>query len=406
MASNRWVAIDPDILTHPLVGAGQAVAPADPNRGAYSRMEAWLWIICNASFADHTINNRGRRMTLQRGDLLGAWAFLAHTFNWSAKATRAWVERLIEDNMLQRKAVEGQAAAGAAATPTEDTNIVPFYGNQATILGIVNYWRFQFDGAAPCSDNKGNQKGNQLGGHLGNQPEPLSVSKLADKYVLQQQQGEPPGQPVGQPKGQHITKEATITVGELHNPLSEASSDKSGNALANSPHPDPHPIADGNGGKSKRKRRSTLYSEAFEVFWTGYPDRTNNSKPKAFEEWERLAEPDQNAALASLPPFGAYCRKNPDYRCLHAERYLRDRRWESHLAPAGGTPWWKDPAQIAQLTADRWLTGIARYANGVWDVGKLGPPPGHPECIVPQALVKELALTEKYDARGFARGGH
>jgi len=379
MASNRWVAIDPDILTHPLVGAGQPVAPADPSRGAYSRMEAWVWIICNASFADHTVTNRGRKMTLKRGDLLGAWAFLAHTFNWSAKTVRAWVDRLIEDNMLQRRAIEGQKATSADAD--DDTQ---FYGNQATILAVVNYWRFQFDGDTTCADNKGNQKGNQLGNQLGNQSAELSASQIADKYILQPQQGQPVGQPVGQPKGQHITIDTLTTVESNNRGLSEASSDEKAK-------------------KPKRKRRETPYSEAFEVFWAGYPDITNNSKPRAFEQWERLGEPDQNAAVTSLPAFNAYCRKNPDYRCVHAERYLRDRRWESHLQSQSSVPWWKDSKQIAQLTRDRWLTGISKYANGVWDVGKLGPPPGHPECIVPPELVAEMRLAEIYNEKGLRR---
>jgi hypothetical protein len=388
MASNRWVAIDPDILTHPLVGAGQAVSPADPARGAYSRMEAWVWIICNASFADHAVYNRGRKMTLQRGDLLGAWAFLAHTFNWSAKTVRIWIEKLIEDNMLQRRALEEQKALNG------DQNDVPetYWGNQSAILSIVNYWRFQFDEACE-GQPRGNQKGNQEGDQQGNQQNRLSASKLADKYVLQQQQGQPIGQPEGQPKGQHITSTIT-TVESNNNPLSEASSDDMQLILGDKPETKP---------KGKRKRRSTFYSEAFEVFWVGYPDRTNNSKPKAFEEWERLPEPDQNAAVASLPGFASYCRKKPDYQVLHAERYLRDRRWESFLASAQSMPWWKDQAQIAKLNEDRWRSGIDRYANGIWDIEKLGPPPGHAECIVPVTLIDELNLAEIYTDKGIRR---
>lgn len=144
MASNRWVAIDPDILTHPLVGAGQQVPPADPSRGSYSRMEAWIWLICNASFADHTVINRGRKMTLARGDLLGAWAFLAHQWNWSAKTVRTWVEKLIADNMLKKKAVELQSEHHGSSD-TSGTEDGKYYGNQAQVLSVVNYWRFQFE---------------------------------------------------------------------------------------------------------------------------------------------------------------------------------------------------------------------------------------------------------------------
>jgi hypothetical protein len=156
--SNRWVAIDPDILIHPLVGAGQPVPPADPLRGAYSRMEAWVWLICNASFADHTIFNRGRKMTLQRGDLLGGWRCLAQTWNWSVKTVRVWVEDLIADKMLNRRAVELQGELNVENHGNQQGN---YYGNQAQILSVVNYWRFQFEGyelGQPTGQPRGNQR--------------------------------------------------------------------------------------------------------------------------------------------------------------------------------------------------------------------------------------------------------
>lgn len=390
MASNRWVAIDPDILTHPLVGAGQPVAPADPERGAYSRMEAWLWIICNASFQDHTVMNRGRKMTLRRGDLLGAWAFLAHTFNWSAKTVRSWVESLINDNMLQRRALEQQE--GANEEPKNDV----YYGNQATILNIVNYWRFQFESEPQNASNgayiEGNQNGNQLGNQSGNQFEELSASKLADKYILQQQQGQPVGQPPGQPKGQHITSNNTSTVESKQLTLSEPSSDEK--VLPEAPEPK---------RKKPRRKHAAEYSEAFEIFWGAYPDRTNNSKVRAFAEWETLEEPEQNAALASLPAFSSYCHKNPEYRTVHAERYLSQRRWESFQPQVIHGVWWQDAAQVAKVSRDRWLAGIAKHANGIWPSKELGPPPGASGCVVPRALIDELRLTERFDHNGIAR---
>jgi hypothetical protein len=163
MASNRWIALDPDVLNHPLVGAGQRVEPADKSRGSYSRMEAWVWLICNASFADHTVINRGRKMTLQRGDLLGAWRYLAFTWNWSAKTVRVWVEKLVADNMLCKKAVELQIEhnGGTENQGREEGN---YYGNQAQVLSVVNYWRYQFEGyelGQPTRHDEGQANGNQ-----------------------------------------------------------------------------------------------------------------------------------------------------------------------------------------------------------------------------------------------------
>jgi len=396
MASNRWVAVDPDILNHPLVGAGQPVAPADPMRGAYSRMEAWLWIICNASFADHTVTNRGRKMTLQRGDLLGAYAFLGHTFNWSRRTVKAWIDKLVEDNMLSRRAIEQQEAHKVVGEAVADVEDAGFYGNQATILSVLNYWRFQFDKAPSEGGHQfEHQSGHQNEHQSVHQSAELSASKIADKYILPLQQGTPvetPTEtPVGTPKRTHITIDNNYPSSSNNNPLSEASSDD-----------DKIPK------KLKRLRKPKVYSEAFEIFWTGYPDRTNNSKLKAFEEWERLEEPDQNAALASIPAFGAYCRKQKDYRCVHAERYLRDRRWESFVqqqGQTGQTPWWRDPEQLKRLSDDRWRKGIEELTQGKdeWPEDKLGPPPGRRGCVIPAHIVSELNLTEIYSPAGIKR---
>lgn len=75
-------------------------------------------------------------------------------------------------------------------------------------------------------------------------------------------------------------------------------------------------------------RKAQVYDLAFESFWKNYPDRRNNSKPTAFKEWRKLDEEDQRLATESLAAFSAYCRSTPDYRVVHCERYLRDRRFE------------------------------------------------------------------------------
>ncbi len=79
----------------------------------------------------------------------------------------------------------------------------------------------------------------------------------------------------------------------------------------------------------KRPKTTMAYSQDFESFWQSYPDRTNNSKPRAFAEWQKLSEVDRGLAASGIPAFSAYCRKNKDYRAVHCERYLSQRRFES-----------------------------------------------------------------------------
>jgi len=68
-------------------------------------------------------------------------------------------------------------------------------------------------------------------------------------------------------------------------------------------------------------------------------------------------------------------------------------------------PWWDDTEKLAAVTSDQWRGSIAKHANGIWPIDKLGPPPGHRDCRVPAALIAELDLAAKYDpSTGFARG--
>lgn len=403
MASNRWVAIDPDILTHPLVGAGQPVAPADPSRGAYSRMEAWVWIICNASFADHTVFNRGRKMTLKRGDLLGAWAFLAHTFNWSAKTVRAWIEKLVSDNMLQRRAIEEQARV---RPDTEADDGGQFYGNQSTILSVVNYWRFQFD-EVPAGQPKGNQKGNQLGDHNGNQSSKVSVSEKAEKYILQQQQGQPIGQAEGQPKGQHITK-------DIHNNVSSSATRKR--------------------ASRRRSADDALMLDQALLAYNGAAEQFGFAKvgtfsPARIDTLERrLADigglENFKLALSAIPRnrflMGqAAPRPGQQPFRLDFERLLSTRSGlgdvlaglldqaksgEATIVGPNGKRWgwWRPEADKMQktLTADYWRRALdAARPNGVWPWWQLGAPPGHSECLVHPDVVAERGLVAIYQGR-------
>lgn len=210
MASNRWIAINVDVLNHPLVGAGQPVAPADPCRGSYSRLEAWFWMISEANFEAGHIINRGRRMRLDRGDLAGAYSFLAHTWNWTPKTVRSWLEKLIEEGMISRRVMHAdEQMQHGQVVPTSEPTKGKQFGNHAQVLTICNYDRYQFSGdTTPMSQGqaRGKQLGKQKGKHQGKQLSELSTSKQTEKDELPPQQRQAPGQAKGQAKGQAPTE--------------------------------------------------------------------------------------------------------------------------------------------------------------------------------------------------------
>lgn len=86
--------------------------------------------------------------------------------------------------------------------------------------------------------------------------------------------------------------------------------------------------ADPNPKVSGEKRKRAPYPEAFEDFWREYPTDSLMSKKNAFERWSRLTPEDRNAAKAAIPAFRRHCHANPDYRPLHAERFISQRRFD------------------------------------------------------------------------------
>lgn len=159
--------------------------------------------------------------------------------------------------------------------------------------------------------------------------------------------------------------------------------------------------------KPQKKRND--YPADFMEFFAAYPDTEGMSKKEAFAEWKKLDAEDRAWAVAALPAFIAKnSRRSSDATTLHAVRYLKYRRFEGfnrNAAPATDA-WWKDSTKLAAMTLDRWRRGIAKFANGIWHVHELGPPPGDPRCVVPQEIIDELRLTERYNEHGLARGKH
>lgn len=74
------------------------------------------------------------------------------------------------------------------------------------------------------------------------------------------------------------------------------------------------------------------YPEQFEQFWKAFPTDALMSKQDAGKAWAKLDDNDRLKVLASVPAFLAYCRKNPEYRPVHAVRYLTQRRFDGFAA--------------------------------------------------------------------------
>lgn len=328
-----WYATHRDMLNHPIVGICQPVKPDDPKRGSASRFEAWHWLIANAAYTECEWNNKGRRQTINAGQLVAGRAFLAHVWNWSEKTVRVFLSQLLREHMitLATDQIRGQQRA-----------------NTTNIITLCNYLRYQLSDEER-KEPEGPAKGQQ-------------------------------GASEGPAKGHISNKDTNIQIPPLP------------------------PMLGGDDAKPD-----------FETFWQAFPGGRKRGKGKARELFQKIVS-GQHRKLRAKPETlieaaerYAATKPDPDYVPM-PQTWLNSGRWEDDLAESQpgspAKPWWTDPAKVSAVTDSQWRGSIARYANGIWPVDKLGPPPGSKRCMVPEHIIAELGLAEKYDANGLSREAH
>lgn len=119
VSCSRWVRQCVDIYDHPVL-----------DHGPYDRRSAWGWLIANAAWKDREVNHKGKRITLKRGQLIGARAFLADKWGWSEQQVRTFVNHLVREGMLE---------------------INQSGGHYANVISVCNYDAYQF---APDPQNR------------------------------------------------------------------------------------------------------------------------------------------------------------------------------------------------------------------------------------------------------------
>jgi len=126
----NWVAFCRDVEHHPIVGFGQPMKPANPKRGAYSKNEAWQFLVFRAEFKRKRVTNKGRVIWLERGELMGARSWFAERWNWTEKAVRKFLEALEDDMMIRR---------------FWGHNDDRLHGRSTGIISVCNYNKYQIE---------------------------------------------------------------------------------------------------------------------------------------------------------------------------------------------------------------------------------------------------------------------
>jgi hypothetical protein len=154
--------------------------------------------------------------------------------------------------------------------------------------------------------------------------------------------------------------------------------------------------------------------DVFEQFWLAFPDERRRGKGKCRDLFRQIASGKHAKRKASAEQMLAAIRAgngfDPNFPPM-PETWLNQGRWED--LPKGARPaeenepepvdgkewgWWRRrEASIRALPIPRWESALANHPpNGTWPWWVLGPPPGHPECLLPKQLIEKYNYLEIY----------
>ena len=74
---------------------------------SYSEVQAWIWLICGASYKDDTIRVQHLIIDVKRGEYVASIRFLATKFKWTTSRVKRYLDRLTRGKMVTTEATQG-----------------------------------------------------------------------------------------------------------------------------------------------------------------------------------------------------------------------------------------------------------------------------------------------------------
>jgi predicted transcriptional regulator len=349
-STSGWVAFSRKLRNHSLVGMGQQVKPLDPkSRFTASRMEAWIDLIWMAAYQETEEIIKGCRVLLSRGDLIASRSFLSKRWNWSQMTVRTFLSNLEKEGMITK------ARTGKGEHPNL-LNVCNYDHYQAAASGLyleesnnqakkdLSYCNkktniYPKNAKQPSSNQAASQPSNQAASQADNQAEnSLNDCKIKENCKLEieeqpskQQAKQPNSQPSNQPQNINNNNKSNNLNKSISNSSLRSELESSENKFS-----DPDDLlreeqCKSSGNKKPKKNPDLNYTASFEEFWKSYPTDRIMSKSKTFVQWKKLDESDKVLAQQAVPIFFNHCKQNPDYRPVHAERFISQRRFDGLL---------------------------------------------------------------------------
>lgn len=337
----NWIAVSRDSRSHPEVGMGQPVKPANPARGSYSRYEAWHDLLMEAQWRPFEIRNKGKVVMLNRGQLLAARVWLAERWNWTEKTVRGFLSRLENAKMVVSEMGQSEGQSKGQRK-----------GHYSNVLTICNYNIYQTM-TELMSMTKGQSEGLSEGQSRAKEgPESNKETREQEERKIppvSPPRGDGPSPsvwiaPDGLPKvvnGKRAALEKILggrleldlVLAEVAPKVAASPPEELWTDLAAA-------VAEAAvaAGKSKRKPAAqTEYSKEFGFFWEMYPRR--EGKGEAFKKWEKLTRDQQRkawvACKAQLPVLTAKARDRAGNFCPLPATWLHQNRFDDDVqAPA------------------------------------------------------------------------
>lgn len=406
-----WIKVARRMRWHPLVGCGKPMKPQNEEMGAWSRYEAWQDLIMECRYQAGSVMNKGRKMEIKPGQLLGAISWLASRWNWSPAAVRWYLDKLQTEGMIDPPTEEN--CAGVQTDIEHSKQNGKGRGNTVRVITISKYSIYQF------IERISQQAEQQASQQAHNKPT-ASAQQHLKKGIKEENSSTPPpptGEPAPQVPDAHAQFLAGLNSEDFIGLVREVQRLRTKREKAEKT-------------KAENEQHRATTNEAFRIY-------NQAATHFGFALCDSFTESRRTRLLKRLTDIGGLDNFRKALRAIARDDFLAGRKHKPGVAPfkldferllstdsqmgdvlarlldlsareeEPKSPngkvwgWWRANAEgLRTLPPDYWQRRLdALKPNGTWPWWDLGAPPGHEEAIIHPEIVQKHGLAEKYKGK-------